>query len=73
MIIVKKSQELIFVFLLKVNDPVDSINFTELLNKFVLKLNHGYGMNIICNNKSKLNINKTKENLIKWKNRIMDL
>ena len=73
MIIVKKSQELIFVFLLKVNDSVDSINFTELLNKFVLILNHGYGMNIICNNKSKLNINKTKENLIKWKNRIMDL
>ena len=55
-------------FLLKVNDSVDSINFTELLNKFVLILNHGYGMNIICNNKSKLNINKTKENLIKWKN-----
>ena len=55
-------------FLLKVNDSLDSINFTELLNKFVLKLNHGYGMNIICNNKSKLNINKTKENLIKWKN-----
>ena len=50
-------------FLLKVNDSVDSINFTELLNKFVLILNHGYGMNIICNNKSKLNINKTKENL----------
>ena len=56
---------MIFVFLLKVNDSVDSINFTELLNKFVLILNHGYGMNIICNNKSKLNINKTKENLIK--------
>lgn len=55
-------------FLLKVNDSVDSINFTELLNKFVLILNHGYGMNIICNNKSKLNINKTKENLINWKN-----
>lgn len=47
------------------NKPKD-INFTELPDKFVLKLNHGARMNIICNNKFKLNLTSAFQNLTKW-------
>lgn len=36
-------------------DSVDEINIEELPEKFVLKLSHGSGWNIICKDKSKLN------------------
>jgi len=37
-------------------------------NQFVLKNNHGCGMNIIVNDKSKLNFEDAKNTLNKWKN-----
>lgn len=48
---------------------VEEIDFGQLPQQFVLKWNFGCGYNIICENKSKLNINKTKKLLKKWKNK----
>lgn len=47
------------------NNP-EEINFKELPDKFVLKCNHGAGYNIICEDKSKLNIEEAKSKLNKW-------
>lgn len=52
--------------LIDVYDNVEQINFEKLPNKFVLKCNHGAGYNIICQDKSKLDINKTKKQIRKW-------
>lgn len=38
--------------ILKVYEKPEDINLDELPNKFVLKCNHGYAMNIICNDKT---------------------
>ncbi len=48
---------------------VKEVNFNDLPNKFVLKLNHGSGFNIICENKTELNIPKTLEKLNYFKNK----
>lgn len=48
-------------------DDADEIDFDKLPNEFVLKLNHGSGMNIICLDKTKLNISETKKILNNWK------
>ena len=50
----------------KIYNNSDEINFGELPDKFVLKCNHGYGMNILCNNKSKLNKTDAIFKLNKW-------
>lgn len=47
------------------NSP-DEIEFEKLPNQFVLKCNHGAGYNIICENKSNLNIEEAKSKLKKW-------
>lgn len=47
------------------NTP-DEINWERLPNKFAMKCNHGCGYNIICNDKSKLDIKKTNKILKKW-------
>lgn len=52
--------------LLGVYDNVDEINFEELPKKFVLKASHGSGYNIIVKDKSKIDIQKTKETLNLW-------
>lgn len=54
--------------IIKVYDNPIYINFEELPDKFVLKCNHGYAFNIICRDKSKLDIMKTKTDLEKWLN-----
>lgn len=54
--------------ILKVYDNEKDINFNELPDKFVIKLNHGSGMNIICDDKSKLNYHRVLEKLNIWKN-----
>lgn len=54
--------------ILKIYDNENEINFNELPNQFVIKLNHGSGMNIICDNKSKLDYNKVLKKLNIWKN-----
>lgn len=49
-----------------VYESVENIDFQKLPNSFVLKANHGSGWNIICNDKSNLNIRKTKKILNNW-------
>ena len=53
--------------ILKIYKNENEINLDELPEKFVIKANHGSGMNIICKNKSKFDIIKTKKKLKKWK------
>lgn len=52
--------------LIGIYDSADQINWDELPNQFVLKCNHGCAYNIICKDKAKLNIKKTKKTLNKW-------
>jgi hypothetical protein len=47
------------------NSP-NMIDYTSLPKKFVLKTNHGSGMNILCYDKSRLNIEKTNRTLKTW-------
>lgn len=47
-------------------DDVDLIDFSKLPNQFALKLNVGCACNIIVRDKSKLNIEATKETMRKW-------
>ena len=47
-------------------DSVDEIDFDKLPDKFVLKCNHGSGMNIIVKDKSKMNIPDVKKKLDWW-------
>lgn len=54
--------------LLGVYDQAEDIDFESLPNKFALKMNFGAGMNIICSDKSKLDIQQVKEQLTKWLN-----
>jgi len=44
----------------------NQIDFNSLPNQFVLKCNHGSAMNIIVNDKTKLNIKKTIKKLNNW-------
>ena len=52
--------------ILKIYNNSNDINLDELPDKFVLKCNHGSGMNIICNNKEYFDLNKAKIILNKW-------
>ncbi len=52
--------------ILKIYNSSNEIDLNELPDKFVLKCNHGSAMNILCNNKSKLNIKEAKKKLDKW-------
>ena len=54
--------------IIKIYDNSNDINLSELPNKFILKLNHGSGMNIICKDKKKFDFVKAKIKLNKWKN-----
>lgn len=44
-------------------DTVDEIDFDKLPNKFALKCTHGCAYNVICSDKEKLDIEKTKKKL----------
>ncbi|MBD7909419.1 ATP-grasp fold amidoligase family protein [Sporosarcina gallistercoris] len=52
--------------LLGIYESVDEINWDDLPNKFVLKCTHGSSSNIICKNKSELNIKESKKLLQNW-------
>lgn len=52
--------------LLGVYNNVDEINWEELPNKFVLKCTHGSSCNIICTDKTKLDIKESKKQLNTW-------
>ncbi len=47
-------------------DRADDIEWEKLPSSFVLKCNHGFGYNILCQDKSKLDIALTKKQLDKW-------
>ena len=52
--------------LLGVWNNFDEIDFDALPNQFVLKCNHGSGMNIICRDKNKFNYESAREKLTAW-------
>lgn len=52
--------------LIGVYENIKQIDFNLLPDKFVLKANHGSGWNIICDDKSKLNLRLTKNLLRRW-------
>ena len=52
--------------IIKIYNKAEDINFDELPDQFVLKCNHGSGMNIIAKDKSKLNIEDAKRKLNYW-------
>ena len=49
-------------------DNFDDINFDSLPHKFVLKTNHGSGMNYICENKYNINYIDCKYKFEQWMN-----
>lgn len=49
-----------------VYDRVEDIDFDALPNQFVMKLTNACGRNLICLDKSLLNIDKTKEQFSEW-------
>ncbi len=52
--------------LLDAYDNVRDIDFNNLANEFVIKVNHGSGQNIIVKDKAKLNISQVKNQLNYW-------
>lgn len=52
--------------LIAVYDSVEEIDFNVLPKQFVLKCNHGSAYNIICHDKSKLDLAEVKSKLSKW-------
>jgi len=52
--------------LIGVYNNVEEIDWESLPNQFVLKCTHGSGANIICSDKSKLDIEDAKKKLKKW-------
>ena len=46
--------------ILKIYNNTDEINLEELPEKFVLKCNHGCGMNILCKNRTNFDFEKPK-------------
>ena len=54
--------------IIKIYNNIDEINLKDLPDKFVLKCNHGSGMNIFCEDKSKFDLSRAKILLNKWMN-----
>lgn len=52
--------------LIDVYNAVDDIEWDKLPNRFVLKCTHGSHCNIVCSDKSKLDIKQAKRNLKFW-------
>lgn len=63
---VEKLGKDICVPIIKVWGKVEDIDWNELPNQFVIKCNHGSGMNIVIKDKSTLNINEAKRKLTQW-------
>ncbi len=62
----KQCPDLNTVAILKSWKKADDIDFSKLPQKFVLKCNHGSGMNIIVTDKSRINIPEIIEKLNYW-------
>lgn len=54
--------------ILKTYNKPEEIKLDELPNKFVIKCNHGSGMNIVVKDKTKLNLSQVKQRLNVWLN-----
>ena len=52
--------------ILKIYNNANEIKLDELPDKFVLKCNHGSGMNIFCKDKSQFDLEKSKKQLNEW-------
>ena len=52
--------------IVKVYDKPEDIKMEELPDRFVMKANHGFNMNIICKDKSKFNLASHMPELRKW-------
>lgn len=52
--------------IIKVYDSIDEIDLNELPNSFVLKCNHGSGMNIIVKDKDEFDFEDAKKKLTLW-------
>ena len=52
-----------------VYNSADEVDFDKLPNQFVIKANHTSSHNLICNDKSKLNIKKSRKLFKKWLNK----
>jgi len=63
----KAGCEEILIDLIGVYDNPNEINWEKLPKQFVLKWNFGSALNIVCDDKSKLDENETKKKLKKWK------
>jgi len=66
--IIDKGYESLLVPLIGYWNKVDEIDFNNLPNSFVLKCNHGSGYNILCPDKNKFSVTKSKKLLNKWMN-----
>ena len=54
--------------IIAIYDKVDDIEWNKLPERFVIKCNHGSGMNIIVKDKNTLNIDDAKRKLVQWMN-----
>ena len=63
--VIKCGYEDILIPLLGIWEKVDDIKFDQLSDKFVLKCNHGAGMNVICKGKSIFDETEAKRKLDK--------
>lgn len=66
--VASKGYEDILVPLYGVYERAEDINFGELPNRFVLKTNNGSHTNILCEDKTKLDIELTRNTLNQWLN-----
>lgn len=64
--VIERGLEHILVDLLSVHEKPEDINWRELPNEFVIKTTHGCGSNIICTNKSALDIESAINELNHW-------
>lgn len=67
--VAKKAGKELLIPVVGVYEKVEDIPFNTLPDQFVLKVNHGSGWNIICTNKSVLDIEDASKKLSKWLHR----
>jgi hypothetical protein len=61
----QKAGKDVLIPLIKVYDSPELIDFNELPNEFVMKLNNGSGYNLICKNKGQINFEFEKNKFLK--------
>lgn len=64
--VINRGLEQILTPLLGVYDDAEQIDFDILPDRFALKANFGAGMNLICTDKSKLDIDESRNKIAEW-------